>query len=80
MRFEPGLRRLREATAPALFTLSGSSAGAAAALNQDGNLNTAPNPPRRGEIVTLFGTGEGETSPPGKTGSLVSDLLEVEAP
>jgi uncharacterized protein (TIGR03437 family) len=41
------------ASAPALF---------AAALNQDGSLNSSSAPAARGTVVTFFGTGEGLTS------------------
>ena len=54
---------LTSATAPALFTVSGSGAGPAAALNQDNSLNTAANPVKRGDVVILFGTGEGALDP-----------------
>ena len=43
--------------APAFFTLDGTGSGAAAALNQDGTINTPANPAHRGEVVALFGTG-----------------------
>jgi uncharacterized protein (TIGR03437 family) len=43
-------------------------------VNQNGSINTAPNtapnPAARGEIVTLFATGDGRTSPAGVTGKL----------
>jgi uncharacterized protein (TIGR03437 family) len=44
-------------SAPGFFTLDGSGTGAAAALNQDGTVNSPANPARRGEVITLFGTG-----------------------
>ncbi len=49
------------AAAPAIFTLGGS--GQAAALNEDGTLNSSSNPARRGSIVTIFATGEGVRMP-----------------
>jgi len=54
---------LTSPTAPALFTLSGSGAGPAAALNQDGSVNSAANPVLRGDAIVLFGTGEGLLDP-----------------
>jgi uncharacterized protein (TIGR03437 family) len=54
-------------SAPGLFTANGLGVGAAAALNQDGSLNTAQNPAARGDIVVLYGTGEGELDPPAET-------------
>jgi uncharacterized protein (TIGR03437 family) len=44
--------------APALFTIAGGT-GQAAALNQDGTLNSAANPADRGSVVVLFATGDG---------------------
>jgi uncharacterized protein (TIGR03437 family) len=44
---------------PALFTANASGTGPGAILNQDGALNTAANPAAAGEIVVLYGTGQG---------------------
>lgn len=52
-------------SAPALFTLPG---GHAAAINEDGTLNSPNNPAPRGSVVTLFATGEGQTEPAGQDG------------
>ncbi len=51
------------ATAPGVFTADSSGTGNAAAVNQDGTLNSASNPVPRGSIVTLFLTGDGVESP-----------------
>ncbi len=51
------------AAAPALFTNDSSGKGPAAALNQDGSRNAAEKPSRSGEVVVLFGTGEGMVTP-----------------
>jgi uncharacterized protein (TIGR03437 family) len=51
---------------PEIFTGIGTSQ--AAALNQDGSINGAARPAAGGEIVVLFGTGAGVTSPPVDTG------------
>ena len=56
-------------SAPALFTLSSSGAGRAAALNYDADIKTytenAPsNPAPRGSVVVLYGTGFGGTNVP----------------
>jgi uncharacterized protein (TIGR03437 family) len=64
------------ASALGIFTSDGSGAGQAAALNQDGTLNSASNPADRGSILVLYSTGEGQTSPGGQTGSLTAgDVL-----
>jgi sugar lactone lactonase YvrE len=52
-------------TSPSIFTTSG-GAGQAAALNEDGSLNSQSNPAERGSIVVFFATGEGETNPRGR--------------
>jgi len=49
--------------APGIFTADGSGFGQAAALNQDGILNSASNPAAQGSIVTLFATGLGPMKP-----------------
>ncbi len=52
---------------PALFTLN-YGAGNAVIVNQDGTINSDQNPAPRGSIVTLYATGEGQTSAAGVTG------------
>ncbi len=48
------------AVSPGLFTYSGSGVGQLAAINaNDNSINTASKPLVRGQILTLFGTGEG---------------------
>ena len=44
---------------PALFTVSATGQGQAAALNQDGSANDAAHPAAPGSVVQLFGTGAG---------------------
>jgi uncharacterized protein (TIGR03437 family) len=46
-------------TSPAFFTIDGSGAGQAAALNQDTSLNSAGHPAEKGSIVVLYATGAG---------------------
>jgi uncharacterized protein (TIGR03437 family) len=49
--------------------------GAAAALNQDGSLNSANNPAASGSIVTVWATGGGlDKELPGGDGSIATDL------
>jgi uncharacterized protein (TIGR03437 family) len=58
-------------SAPGLFTLNQTGAGQAAAINAvDGSVNTAVNPVAAGSYISLFATGEGQTSPPGVDGRL----------
>jgi len=61
------------AAAPALFTISGSGTGQAATLNQDSTVNSAANPARAGSVVTVFGTGFGNTQPASVDGLTSSD-------
>ena len=54
-------------SAVGIFTVTGGG-GQAAALNQDGSPNSATSPAKVGDIVTLFATGEGQTTPTGQAG------------
>ena len=55
-------------TAPGVFTVDGVHA---AALNQDGSINTATNPAAQGSIVSAFATGLGPINQPQADGALV---------
>jgi uncharacterized protein (TIGR03437 family) len=55
---------------PGLFTVS-SGRGQAAALNSDYSVNSASNPVQRGSVISVFGTGEGQTDPPGQDGRII---------
>jgi uncharacterized protein (TIGR03437 family) len=55
---------------PALFTLDGSGKGQAAALNQDGTINSRENPAIRGSVVSVFMTGAGRMTPQPPDGSV----------
>jgi uncharacterized protein (TIGR03437 family) len=65
------------AAVPALFTHDASGKGQGAILNQDLSLNSAANPAARGQVVVLYGTGEGQTTPPGVDGRLATDILPI---
>ncbi|HVW84942.1 MAG TPA: hypothetical protein VHB50_09685 [Bryobacteraceae bacterium] len=58
--------------APGLFTATATGAGQAAAVNQDGSLNSASNPAHVGSIISLYATGEGQTNPRGADGKLAA--------
>ncbi len=62
------------ATVPGIFTSNGSGQGQAAALNEDGSLNSAANPVDRGSVIVLFCTGEGQTNPAGVDGQLANTV------
>ncbi len=53
-----------------LVSANSSGSGQGAILNQDNSINSASNPAKRNSIVILFGTGEGQTDPPGVNGQL----------
>ncbi|HKE22357.1 MAG TPA: hypothetical protein VKB88_08205 [Bryobacteraceae bacterium] len=55
-------------SAPGIFTAGSTGKGQAAAINQDGSLNSAANPAHLGDVITLFATGEGQTTPAGVDG------------
>ena len=55
---------------PGIFTADASGHGQGAILNQDGTVNSANNPAAAGSYVFVYGTGEGQTSPPGVDGTL----------
>jgi uncharacterized protein (TIGR03437 family) len=59
-------------TAPGLFTTSGTGVGQAAIVNQNNTVNGSSNPAAPGSVVTLYLTGEGETSPAGSTGKVTT--------
>lgn len=59
-------------TLPGIFTLDQSGTGQGAIVNEDGTLNGPDNPAARGSVVSIYGTGEGQTAPPGTDGSIVS--------
>ncbi len=54
-----------------LVALDGSGSGPGAILNQDGTVNSAANPALRGSVVSLFGTGVGNSLPDLFPGAIV---------
>jgi uncharacterized protein (TIGR03437 family) len=70
-------------TAPGIFTLDGTGAGQAAAINSNGTLNSSQNSAKIGDAITLFVTGEGDyaTSITTRDGYLIpSTLTPLPAP
>jgi uncharacterized protein (TIGR03437 family) len=57
------------ASAPGLFTLDGSGAGQAVALNPDGGINGPGRPAKTGEVITLYATGAGRMNPAAQDGA-----------
>jgi uncharacterized protein (TIGR03437 family) len=66
------------ATAPGIFSVTGSGQGQGAILNaRDGTVNSALNPAVRGDWVTIFATGAGITTPAGVDGFVASAPFPV---
>ena len=59
-------------TAPGLFTANSSGTGPGAIGNSNGTTNSPSNPAARGDVVVVYLTGEGETSPAGVTGKVTT--------
>jgi uncharacterized protein (TIGR03437 family) len=64
-----------DAAFPALLTLDSSGGGQGAILNQNGTINSKTKPAARGSVVSLFGTGEGMTSPAGVDGRIATTVF-----
>ena len=60
---------------PGIFTVDSSGLGQGAILNEDTSYNSASRPAARGSIIVLFGTGAGQTDPPGQDGKLAEAPL-----
>ncbi len=58
---------------PAIFTIDGSGRGPAAALNEDGSLNSEDNPAKVGSIIVLYITGAGEPITSERTGTIATE-------
>jgi uncharacterized protein (TIGR03437 family) len=65
------------AAAPGVFTVDSTGIGQGAIVNQDGTVNSAANPAARGSVVSIYATGEGQTSPAGVTGSVTGSGLKT---
>ncbi|HMC61508.1 MAG TPA: hypothetical protein VKJ01_20120, partial [Candidatus Solibacter sp.] len=59
-------------TAPGLFTQNVSGTGPGAILNGNSSVNSPATPAARGDIVSVFLTGEGQTTPAGVTGKVTT--------
>jgi uncharacterized protein (TIGR03437 family) len=61
------------ASSPGFFTYNSTGAGEAAAINANfGTFNSAANPVKIGDYITLFATGKGQTTPAGVDGKLAT--------
>lgn len=68
------------ASAPAIFSFNGTGAGQAAALNGDGSLNDAAHPVEMGGYLSLYATGEGQTTPSGIDGKVAASAPPLPQP
>jgi uncharacterized protein (TIGR03437 family) len=64
----PALIYTVAAAAPGIYTQNSQGTGPASVLNQDNSLNGPNNPEAAGRVITIYMTGEGQSSPPGTTG------------
>jgi uncharacterized protein (TIGR03437 family) len=63
--------------APGIFTADSSGQGQGAIVNQDGTINTPDNPASSGSLVSIYGTGDGQTLPAGKDGIIISGAADL---
>ena len=54
---------LISAAAPGIFTITQNGSGQGAIVNQDGTVNSTSNPAAKGSVISIYGTGQGPTSP-----------------
>jgi len=65
------------ASAPGVFTMDATGTGQGAVVNQDGSVNSAVNPAAPGSVISIYATGEGQTSPAGVTGSVTQSRAKA---
>jgi uncharacterized protein (TIGR03437 family) len=64
---------------PGLFSANQTGSGQGAIQNEDFTYNAASNPAARGSVVVLYGTGQGQTTPPGVDGRLANSVFPIPA-
>jgi uncharacterized protein (TIGR03437 family) len=65
------------AAVPGLYTLNQAGTGPGAILNQDLTINGLANPEKRGNIIVIYMTGEGQTTPGGVDGVVIPPVLSA---
>jgi uncharacterized protein (TIGR03437 family) len=66
------------AASPGIYTLNQQGTGPGAVLNQDGiTVNSANAPAPRGTVVSIYMTGEGQTTPPGVDGAIIPPVVSA---
>jgi uncharacterized protein (TIGR03437 family) len=64
--------------APGIYTLNQAGTGPGAILNQDGiTVNSASTPEKRGNAISVYMTGEGQTNPAGVDGAIIPPVLSA---
>jgi len=65
-------------SAPGIYTLNSQGTGPGAILNQDGVTVNGPNTPeKRGNVIAVYMTGEGQTSPGGVDGAVIPPVASA---
>ena len=59
------------AAVPGIYTLNSQGTGPASILNQNGAINGSNAPEKRGNVITVYMTGEGATTPQGADGAII---------
>jgi uncharacterized protein (TIGR03437 family) len=67
------------ATAPGILSLADGS-GQGVIVNSDGSLNGPNNPAAIGSVITIYGTGEGQTTPAGIDGGIANNFNQLPHP
>ena len=64
--------------APGIYTLNQQGTGPGAILNQDGvTVNGVNNPEKRGNVIAIYMTGEGQTNPGGVDGAVIPPVVSA---
>lgn len=79
VRSDPVELQVRESN-PGIFTTSQTGSGQAAVLNQNNTVNSTANPAVLGSVVQIFATGEGQLTPAGTTGQVITTVAERRRP
>jgi len=65
-------------SAPGIYTLNSQGTGPGAIINQDGVTVNGPNTPeKRGNVIAIYMTGEGQTSPAGMDGAVIPPVASA---
>ncbi len=65
------------ATVPGIYTQNSQGTGPGSILNQDNTLNGAANPEKRGNVISIYMTGEGQTNPGGVDGAIIPPVASA---